>query len=52
MKIRKDRLVHGVGGIACPCCNLYACHPRKSKPLERRYIRRKTKQSIVNDMNP
>lgn len=35
----------GPGGYKCPCCNYWNCHPRKSKPLERRSIRRRLKQS-------
>jgi hypothetical protein len=43
---------HGPGGIYCPCCNHYRCHPKNSKHLERRQIRRKMKQELKQyDMN-
>jgi hypothetical protein len=45
------RTLNGYGGIKCPCCNKWGVHPRKSKPLERRYIRRTIKQ-IVRDITP
>jgi hypothetical protein len=45
------RTLNGYGGIKCPCCNKWGVHPRKSKPLERRFIRRTIKQ-IVRDMVP
>lgn len=53
MRTEKDmrRTLNGYGGIKCPCCNKWGVHPRKSKPLERRYIRRTIKQ-IVRDMTP
>lgn len=40
---KANRKLVGPGGIACPCCNTYNCHPRKSKPRERKMIRRKLK---------
>ena len=36
----------GYGGIKCPCCSPMNVHPRKSKPLMRRMVRRKSKQKI------
>ena len=48
MRTEKDmrRTLNGYGGIKCPCCNKWGVHPRKSKPLERRYIRRTVKQQV------
>ena len=40
------RTMHGIAGIKCPCCNRWGCSPRKSKPLERRHIRRKIRSEI------
>ena len=40
------RTLNGYGGIKCPCCNRWGCSPRKSKPLEKRLIRRKIRQKI------
>ena len=42
------RTLHGWGGIACPCCNRWGKSPRKSKPLERRHIRRKIRQIVLD----
>lgn len=41
---------HGIGpgGISCPCCNPYNCHPRNMKHLVRRKLRRKNRQLIKN----
>lgn len=36
----------GPGGIACPCCNEYNCHPRNMKHLVRRRKRRQERQKI------
>jgi hypothetical protein len=48
MSLKKDyRGKHiGPGGIDCPCCNPYNCHPRKSKPLSKRMKRRKDKEEV------
>jgi len=43
------RTIHNFGGIGCPCCNYWRLSPRKTKPLERRYIRRKMKQVLRNE---
>lgn len=40
----------GPGGIKCTCCNPYNCHPRKSKPMERKMIRRKMKRELKNEI--
>lgn len=40
------RTLNGYGGIKCPCCNKWGVHPRKSKPLERRMIRRVVNEEI------
>ncbi|MHA2279963.1 MAG: hypothetical protein ACXAC5_03680 [Promethearchaeota archaeon] len=42
MSLKRDyRGKHtGPGGVACPCCNEYGCHPRKMKALSRRKKRR------------
>ena len=45
------RTLKGYGGIKCTCCNKWGVHPRKSKRLERRMIRRVIKQE-VRDMVP
>ena len=36
----------GPGGFFCNCCNPWSCHPRKAKPLSRRYVRRKLKLEL------
>jgi hypothetical protein len=36
----------GPGGISCPCCNAYGCHPRGMKHLTRRALRRRTKREV------
>lgn len=41
-----SRLRSGPGGIGCPCCNPYGCHPRNMKHRARRLVRRKTRQAI------
>jgi len=51
MSLKKDyihhkALQHGPGGIACPCCNSYNCHPRNMKKLARRLARRNDKQAL------
>jgi hypothetical protein len=45
------RTLNGYGGIKCPCCNKWGVHPRKSKRLESRMIRRVIKQ-FVRDITP
>lgn len=47
---QKECYVKGVGpgGIGCPCCNPYNCHPRKMKHHVRRVMRRKNKQALKN----
>lgn len=35
---------HGPGGIYCPCCNTWGCHPRNHKSLSRRRLRRIEKE--------
>ena len=40
------KLKAGPGGIGCPCCNPYHCHPRSAKPLMRRFKRRKERQEL------
>jgi hypothetical protein len=36
----------GPGGLGCPCCNPYGCHPRNMKHYVRRVLRRKNKQAL------
>lgn len=33
----------GPGGMGCPCCSPMGVHPRNSKPLMRRILRRTRK---------
>lgn len=40
----------GPGGVACPCCNEYQCHPRNMKHLVRRRKRRQDRQEIKRMM--
>lgn len=53
MTNNRDMARHGLrtgpGGIGCPCCTPYYCHPRKAKPLIRRHMRRKDKQELRRD---
>ena len=37
---------NGPGGIACPCCNAYRCHPRGMKQFTRRALRREVKRNV------
>lgn len=45
------KLRAGPGGIKCPCCNPFHCHPRKSKPVMRRHKRRVDKQRLAKELN-
>lgn len=36
----------GPGGMRCSCCCPLNCHPRKAKPIIRRYFRRKAKLEL------
>lgn len=54
MSLTKDYREHpkcrcGPGGITCACCSPMGCHPRKSKPLMRRIVRRTKKHNIRHE---
>ena len=53
MKTEKDirRTLHGYGGLRCVCCNKWGISPRKSNPLERRLIRRVTRQNLKKEVD-
>ncbi len=42
----RSKCKSGPGGILCPCCSPMGVHPRKSKPLMRRIVRRVEKQKL------
>jgi hypothetical protein len=45
------RTRHGIGGFGCPCCNLWRESPRKAKPKDSRYVRRKVRQNLQQSLD-
>jgi len=45
------RTRHGIGGFGCPCCNLWGMSPRKAKPKDSRYVRRKVRQNLQKTLD-
>ena len=45
------RTRHGIGGFGCRCCNLWRVNPRKAKPLDSRYVRRKVRQNLQKSLD-
>lgn len=48
-RVGHGKLRAGPGGLGCPCCNPYRCHPRNMKSRMKRTIRRVTKQNFRED---